>query len=92
MDFEVHTVQELGLAGREDSEVIRRAEEAGYDLLVTNDKNIRHQQNRGASGILVYELPIMNWPALRLKVDVVVRDIKSLLIKRGYIEGIAQDE
>jgi len=92
VDFEVHTVQELGLAGCEDSEVIRRAEKDGFDLLITNDKNIRHQQSTEAFGLLLYELPIMNWPQLRERVDEVVREIKALLPDRGDIDEMAVDE
>lgn len=90
--FEVHTVQELGLAGCDDVEVIRRAEGEGFHLLITNDKNIRHQQPGGASGLLLYELPVMNWPQLRERVDEVVREIEALLPERGDIDGVATDE
>jgi predicted nuclease of predicted toxin-antitoxin system len=42
---EVHTVQWAGLKGRKNGELLRAAEDASYDVLVTVDRNLPHQQN-----------------------------------------------
>ncbi len=42
---EVHTVQWAGLKGRKNGELLRAAEDARYDVLVTVDRNLPHQQN-----------------------------------------------
>jgi hypothetical protein len=42
---EIATVVRLGWAGVRNGELLRRAVEAGYDVLVTADRNMQHQQN-----------------------------------------------
>jgi predicted nuclease of predicted toxin-antitoxin system len=42
---EVHTVQWAGLKGKTNGELLQAAEDASYDVLVTVDKNLPHQQN-----------------------------------------------
>jgi predicted nuclease of predicted toxin-antitoxin system len=42
---EVHTVQWAGLQGKKNGDLLRAADEAKYDALVTVDKNLPHQQN-----------------------------------------------
>ena len=42
---EVTRARQIGWHELENGELIQRAEEAGYDLLLSTDKNIRYQQN-----------------------------------------------
>jgi len=42
------------------------AEAAGFDVLVTTDKNMRHQQNLSARAIAIVVLGNAQWPRLRL--------------------------
>jgi hypothetical protein len=41
---EVKTVPELGWAGKKNGELLRLAEKE-FDVLLTNDQNLEHQQN-----------------------------------------------
>jgi predicted nuclease of predicted toxin-antitoxin system len=43
-DHDAHTVQWAGLKGKKNGELLRAAEIAGYDVLVTVDQGIPHQQ------------------------------------------------
>jgi predicted nuclease of predicted toxin-antitoxin system len=54
-DFEVVTVPEQGWAGLEDGEVLRRADEQ-FDVLVTMDQNLPHQQHLPAFEVAVVVL------------------------------------
>lgn len=54
-DFEVVTVPEEGWAGLGDEEVLRRAKEQ-FDVLVTMDQNLPHQQNLPAFEVAVVVL------------------------------------
>jgi predicted nuclease of predicted toxin-antitoxin system len=49
---ECETVQEAGFSGKENGELLRLAE-ANFDVFVTIDKNIRHQQNLAGRNIAV---------------------------------------
>jgi predicted nuclease of predicted toxin-antitoxin system len=42
---ECHTCRYAGLKGLANGELLSAAEKAGYDLLITVDKNMPHQQN-----------------------------------------------
>jgi predicted nuclease of predicted toxin-antitoxin system len=44
-DHETHTVQWAGLKGKKNGELLRMAELAGYEVLLTVDQGIPHQQN-----------------------------------------------
>lgn len=46
----------LGWAGVHNGELLRRAVATGFDVLVTADRNMRHQQNIAKSGIAVVVL------------------------------------
>ena len=43
--FDVAAVPEIGWAGLTNGDLIRAAETAGYDVMITCDQNIRYQQN-----------------------------------------------
>ena len=44
-DYQVSTAFELGWATLKNGELLRRAESAGFDVLVTTDHTLRYQQN-----------------------------------------------
>ena len=48
---DVATVQGRGWAGAKNGALLRAAREAGYEVLVTVDRNIEYQQNILASGV-----------------------------------------
>ena len=50
-------------------EFIAAAEEAGFDLLLTTDKNMRNQQNLAGRKIAFVVLGNQQWPVLRLYVE-----------------------
>jgi len=47
-------------------QLLNAAEAAGFDLLLTTDKNIRHQQNLAGRRIAIVVLRQPRWPTLRL--------------------------
>jgi hypothetical protein len=59
----VHTVQELGWSGMKDGALLARAE-GKYDLFVTADQNLRHQQNLSGLNLAILVLPTPSWPKL----------------------------
>src|SRR5438046_7907900 len=56
VDHQVESVPLIGWAGIENGELLRRAVEAGFDVLVTMDSNMVHQQNIGRYQIAVVAL------------------------------------
>lgn len=53
------------------------AEAAAFEILVTADKNMRHQQNLTGRKIAVVVLGNAQWPVLRRHVDVVVAALNA---------------
>ena len=75
-----HTVQttaERGWATLENGELLRAAEAAGFDVLVTPDKNIRYQQNLAVRTIALIVLSNPQWPVLHLHVQRVVAAVNA---------------
>jgi hypothetical protein len=56
LGHEVATVGRLGWAGLGNGDLLRRAVEAGYDVLLTADQNMQYQQNIATFGIAVVVL------------------------------------
>jgi hypothetical protein len=52
---DVRTVVQMGWTGIQNGELLRRSAEAGFEALVTMDRNLEHQQNiaRAGLGVLV---------------------------------------
>ena len=58
------TVQEEGLAGTRNGDLLARAE-GGFDVFLTADKNLRYQQNLAGRTIAIVEVPTNRLPLLR---------------------------
>lgn len=73
----VQTTSEKGWDTLENGELLKAAESAGFDVLVTPDKNIRYQQNLKARTIALVVLGNPQWPVLRLHVERVVAAVNA---------------
>ncbi len=62
----VSTAYELGWATLKNGELLRSAEEQGFEVLVTTDTNLRYQQNLTARRIAVVVLSTTSWPRIRV--------------------------
>jgi hypothetical protein len=54
---DVTTVKAAGFTGLNNGELVRRAAAAGYDVLLTADRNLPEQQNLGATRLAVVLVP-----------------------------------
>ena len=64
--FSVHTVEtayEKGWSALRNGELLAKAE-AEFELFVTTDRNLRHQQNLAGRRIAILVLPTTSWPRL----------------------------
>jgi hypothetical protein len=64
VDCEVSTAFHRGWAELVNGALLKAAEEAGFDVLVTADKNLRYQQKLAARRIGIVELPTNSLPDL----------------------------
>lgn len=58
--------QDMGWDRLGNGELLTVAEQAGFELLLTTDKNIRYQQNLAGRKIAIIVLGTSQWPVLRL--------------------------
>ena|SRR4051812_25698796 len=63
-DHEVHTAVEMGWGQLENGELLREAEDAGFQLFIICDKNLRHQQNLHGRVLAILELWTNHRPTL----------------------------
>jgi hypothetical protein len=74
IDRDIVTVQEMGWAGVKNGELLRLVV-AQFDVFITSDKNLRHQQNLPALDVIMILLPSNRVPvvnALMGKLDTVL--------------------
>jgi hypothetical protein len=70
--LEGHTVTKAKAAGWDrisNGELLKAAEAAGFDLLLTTDKRIRYQQNLTGRKIAIVVLGNSQWRVVRLYLD-----------------------
>lgn len=58
-------------------ELIDVAEAAGFDVMVTTDKNIRYQQKLAARAIALIVLEHSQWPMVKLVVQNIVATVNA---------------
>jgi hypothetical protein len=61
----VATAYELGWSTVTNGDLIRLAEQEGYELLITTDTNLRYQQNLRGRSIAILVLTTTSWPRIR---------------------------
>lgn len=74
----VQTSRELGWPRLTNGKLLTAAEEAGFDLLITTDKNLSYQQNLTGRKVAVRVLGQQQWPALRPHVELVIAAVDSV--------------
>jgi hypothetical protein len=78
-DHDVRTAYEMGWAELQNGALLEAAEAAGFDVLVTADQNIQHQQNIAGRSLALVVLGSNHWPTVRRDAEAVrmaVRDAK----------------
>ena len=78
--LEGHTVRTAAQEGWDrlrNGDLLTAAEEAGFDLLLTTDKNMRYQQNLAGRGIAIVVLSQQQWPRLRLHIQRVIEAVNA---------------
>lgn len=74
---EVAFARQIGWHELKNGELLQQAEESGYDLLLTSDKNIRYQQNLSGRKIAIVVLTNQQWPDVRLHLERIAAAINA---------------
>ena len=65
----VDTASERSWSDLDNGDLLQAAEDEGYDLLITTDQKIRHQQDLANRNIAILVLLSTAWPLIQQKVD-----------------------
>jgi hypothetical protein len=82
---EVRTASQQGWDTLKNGDLLTAAEAAGFDLLLTTDKNLRYQQNLAGRHIAVVIIGRQQWPQLRPHVQRVVDAVNAIVVG-SYLE------
>lgn len=72
----VETAYERGWSTLLNGELLRAAEAAGFDVLVTTDMNLRYQQNLPECRIAIVALSTTSWPRIRDAIEQVSQAVE----------------
>ncbi len=82
---DVATAAEMDWSQLTNGELLAAATEAGFEVLVTTDQNLRYQQNLKDRKIAVVVLMTASWPRISKQADKVAAAIEGAG-SGGYIE------
>ena len=83
----VDTASERGRSDLDNGDLLEAAEDEGYDLLITTDQNIRHQQNLADRNIAILVLLSTAWPLIQQKIDAIGGTVNEIAL--GELKEIA---
>jgi len=66
-------------------ELLNAAEQHGYEMLVTTDQNVRHQQNLADREIAILVLSSTSWPRIQLRIKE-IQEATNSMSYGDYIE------
>ena len=74
----VDTAFELGWATLRNGELLNRAEAEGYELLITTDQQLRHQQNLSGRRLAILVLRSTSWPRIQAHVGAIRETVSRM--------------
>jgi hypothetical protein len=74
----VDAVYEQGWSTLTNGQLLATAEQASYDLFITTDQNLRHQQNLQDRHLAILVLTTTSWPKIQLGIQRVQRAVEAM--------------
>ncbi len=79
-EHSVTTAYEEGWSNLSNGDLLKSAEDKGYQIFVTTDRNLRYQQNLSDRQIGIVVLLSTSWPKIRTQTDKVCGVINAIEI------------
>jgi hypothetical protein len=76
-DHDISTAFEMGWAKLMNGDLLRAAE-GRFEVFITTDKNLRHQQNLTGMVLAILVLPTTSWPRIQRRLPEVVQAVTLL--------------
>jgi predicted nuclease of predicted toxin-antitoxin system len=74
----VTLASQMGWSTLKNGELLLAAEAAGFDLMITTDRNLAYQQNLTERKIAIVVLDAGNWPRIEASVVAVVQAVERV--------------
>jgi hypothetical protein len=74
----VDTAYERGWSALSNGDLLKAAEDASYDLIITTDQNLRYQQNLSGRRLAILVLPTTRWPVIKQHVTDIAEAVSSI--------------
>jgi hypothetical protein len=84
-EHDVATAYERGWSTLANGALLVVAEQEGYEVLVTTDSNLKHQQNLAVRRMAIVVLSTTSWPRIQRALDLVIQAIEDAT-ELGYVE------
>jgi hypothetical protein len=81
----VTKARDLGWDRLSNGELLAKAEQAGFEVFVTGDKNMRYQQNLTGRRIAIVVLSAPNWPIVKLRLEEIAAAVNAAM-PGSYVE------
>jgi hypothetical protein len=78
IDYQVRTADDEGWGQISNGELIGRAENAGYQIILTCDQNIQYQQNMARRKISMVVLESNIWPSIQPRIAEIMAALKRV--------------
>jgi predicted nuclease of predicted toxin-antitoxin system len=75
--YTVESAYRMGWGALTNGELLKAAEAAGFDAIVTADNNMRYQQNLKGRRLALVVVSTNNWPIIRANADAVLAAVHS---------------
>ena len=83
VSYDISTADEMGWAELENGELLGSAEEAGFEVMITGDKNLSYQQNLSHRTLAIIVLSTNNWNVVKLNSEAVLNAL-SVAAPRSF--------
>jgi predicted nuclease of predicted toxin-antitoxin system len=77
-DHEVFTAFQMGWGALVNGDLLAAAEAAGFDAMITGDKNLAYQQNLTGRKLAIIVLSTNHWPTIRSQQELVMEAVKAI--------------
>ena len=81
----VDTSFERGWSNLKNGDLLDKAEQNGYQLLITTDQNLRYQQNLADRQLAIIVLMSTSWPRIQLRIHEIQKAIDEI-VSGNYTE------
>lgn len=77
---EIVTAHERGWGTLQNGDLLRTAEAAGFEVIITTDQNLRYQQNLAERRLAIVVLRTTSWPVIRLHAPLVTDAVSRAFV------------